>query len=1017
MPSRTPRLQFPDQVVTAVVVVHDGAAWLPQCLDALRAQRRRPQRLVVVDTGSCDDSADLATAAGEAIGVVRLPRDTGLATALAAGLAAADELHAGRRRGPVVDWVWVVHDDCMPEPDALAELLAEADRSVSATVLGCKQTALDGRHLIEMGVSVDGSGRRRTGVEPHEVDQGQHDELRDVLAVCTAGLLVRRDVWDRLDGLDPTWPFHGEDVDFGWRANAAGERVVVVPRAVVRHAFALTVRPGPATPPARSLGVIRRRHELQVLWSNAGSAVLPLLVVRAVLGGWLLALARAWSGDVAGARDEVVAVASAIRHRSTVAAARRRRRPLRVRSHAEIRPLLGRASPQARRDLSATLAGWWPKPRADGGARRGWRDRPLLWLSVLLVVLALVADRSVLSGTLHGGRLLPVPGGASDLWSTYRAGWHAVGLGSTAPTPPWIAVLAAVSTVMLGKPWLVVALLMLGAVPLAGWSAYAAGSAVTTSRWLRAWAALAYALLPVGLGAVAGGRLEVVVVVVLLPVTARALVGALMPKPLSPSARPVAAGLLLALSTAFAPLLWAVLAVAGVAAILVGVRPFGRALGRLAATLAVAFVVLLPWSWQVAVHPALAVRGAGATDPFTLGRAQPAIDVVALHPAGPAQPAGWLVAGYLLAAVVALARASGRRLGPAAFAGYVVAAGAALAMSRLSVPDAIVGARYWTGVPLAVAGLSVLCCATVAADGAGVALARHSFGWRQLAAIVVAAAAVVGTVGMAVTWTARGVARPLDGAAAELLPPFAAATVALPGAPRALVLQPAGHGVDYALVRSPDGPRLGDADVAAGTGASTDHVDRPLAEAVARLAGGDPQAADLLAELGVTQVVTRASDDRRLPGLDQVDGLTAVQASGLVVRRAATPAGELVLLAPGPDGQVRAGADLSGSVRPVPLPATAGRAATRIRAGPAGRLLVLAEPADRHWRATLDGRPLARSTAYGWAQAWTVPAEGGRLSVSRASDGRGIRLLAQLVILVLLVGAARPVRRPVGGPA
>ena len=42
-----------------------------------------------------------------------------------------------------------------------------------------------------------------TGVEFREVDQGQHDGRSDVLAVGTAGMLVRREVWDRLGGPDP----------------------------------------------------------------------------------------------------------------------------------------------------------------------------------------------------------------------------------------------------------------------------------------------------------------------------------------------------------------------------------------------------------------------------------------------------------------------------------------------------------------------------------------------------------------------------------------------------------------------------------------------------------------------------------------------------------------------------------------------------------------------------------------------------------------------------------------------
>src|SRR4051794_41192162 len=100
MPPRSPRLQFPRQVVTAVLVVHDGDRWLDRCLDAIREQRRRPQRLVVVDTGSVDGSVEIVAAAGDEIELVRLARDTGFGVALAAGLGAADAPPRPRPRGP-----------------------------------------------------------------------------------------------------------------------------------------------------------------------------------------------------------------------------------------------------------------------------------------------------------------------------------------------------------------------------------------------------------------------------------------------------------------------------------------------------------------------------------------------------------------------------------------------------------------------------------------------------------------------------------------------------------------------------------------------------------------------------------------------------------------------------------------------------------------------------------------------------------------------------------------------------
>jgi hypothetical protein len=50
---------YPRHLVTAVIVSHDGARWLPQALAGLLGQDRQVQRILAVDTGSTDTSPQL----------------------------------------------------------------------------------------------------------------------------------------------------------------------------------------------------------------------------------------------------------------------------------------------------------------------------------------------------------------------------------------------------------------------------------------------------------------------------------------------------------------------------------------------------------------------------------------------------------------------------------------------------------------------------------------------------------------------------------------------------------------------------------------------------------------------------------------------------------------------------------------------------------------------------------------------------------------------------------------------
>src|SRR3984957_7516792 len=198
-------------------------------MDAVAKQTRSVQRVVAVDTGSTDRSgAMLAQAFGRAA-VFGMERTTGYGVAIAKALRhrAADVPIApsGAMREERTEWVWLLHDDCEPAPDALERLLNGAREAPSAAVLGPKVRDWSDRDvLLEAGLTIDRAGRRVTGIEPREADQGQHDGDRDVLAVSSAGMLARRDVWEQVGGFDPGMRLFREDTDFCWRGQAAGYR-------------------------------------------------------------------------------------------------------------------------------------------------------------------------------------------------------------------------------------------------------------------------------------------------------------------------------------------------------------------------------------------------------------------------------------------------------------------------------------------------------------------------------------------------------------------------------------------------------------------------------------------------------------------------------------------------------------------------------------------------------------------------------------------------------------------------
>jgi len=103
--------------VTAIVVTYNRLPLLKQCLAALRAQTVQGFTVLLVDNASTDGTADYIKTLAMPGLVCRNPgKNLGGAGGFAYGIRAAAELGC--------EAVWIMDDDTLPEPDALAALLA-----------------------------------------------------------------------------------------------------------------------------------------------------------------------------------------------------------------------------------------------------------------------------------------------------------------------------------------------------------------------------------------------------------------------------------------------------------------------------------------------------------------------------------------------------------------------------------------------------------------------------------------------------------------------------------------------------------------------------------------------------------------------------------------------------------------------------------------------------------------------------------------------------------------------------
>ena len=285
--------------------------------------------------------------------------------------------------GEPVQWLWLLHDDCAPEPDALAQLLrvVENERELGrddVAVVGPKLRGwYDRRQLLEVGVTIANSGRRWTGLDRREQDQGQHDHVRPVLVrvhrrhARSAATSSRQ-----LGGFDRRLPLMRDDVDLCWRATAAGHRVLVAPEAVVRHAEAASRERRTVDCAGRTSASphkVDKAGAVYTLLVNTRTALLPWVLLRLVLGTLLRTVAYL-VGKVPGqAVDEIRGLLGVLLRPERIIAGRRRRGRSQL-DKGELRPLFPPPGATVRatvEQVAGDLVRHAPTPRPPRAGRHG----------------------------------------------------------------------------------------------------------------------------------------------------------------------------------------------------------------------------------------------------------------------------------------------------------------------------------------------------------------------------------------------------------------------------------------------------------------------------------------------------------------------------------------------------------------------------------------------------------------------------------------------------------------------
>lgn len=1006
--------------VLVVLVATNGASWLKECLAGIAGQTHGPLDVVAVDNASGDGSrARLEKAFGKA-NVVALDRRAGYARAVAAGVKAAGE------RAAAADAFLFVHDDCAMDPGAVAALV-DALGYEDVGIVGAKLVEWDNPEMLQStGLSIDRYARAFDPLEKGELDQGQHDRVKEAMWVSSACMLVRRAVVERIGLFDQRFVLFRDDLDFCWRARLAGFKVAYVGAARARHAAASArdVRDGWGRGRTR---YFIERNLLAALVKNYSRPRLALYLPVAIALGFGAALLDVASGRRREAGQIVEALRWNLAHAPSSIRARARSQRARTTPDAEVMRLTYRGAHRVRSLAERAFERVAGEPaegleEAEGLAAPGERLRPRIRdrirahpvgsAAIVLTVLYLIGSRHLLmGGGLAGADMPPFPDAPGDFFRSYFSGWRSAGTGSAGPAPAASFLAGALSIVTLGSTWIAQRLLVAALIPIAGLTASRLAAALGCGPGARRVAAFAYALSPTALSALSDGRISDLVLAAAAPGLCVPLLRAAGFAPWTGWRALTVPAAGLAVAAAFAP--WAIPLVAGAGVVFAAAAAASghahhavRTICAGAAVAAAALIALFPWSIELFRDgSAFGIGGAGS--------GVPAEDLVRLVPVAGSPVPAWIATVFPLAAAAGLALAPKERDAAAralAIAGAVAVA-LAWAASR-GVP--------WIATrpaqPLAVAAVATAALAAVGAEGARARLAARGFGATQVAATAMAIALAFAVAAGGV-WLVRG-SRPGLVASGALAPAFLASDRAAFGEFRVLWIDG-----DPARVRADLAPAAGETFVSYAerrAGAGQDALDRLLAGiAAGRIDAGGRQ----LASFGVRYVFVRPT---AAPSLGQT---LARQTDLRFVQRFndtqvfANDAWIPVAASVGAPGWTAA-SSARGSLAPIAIAAAESnplrgdgfaRVSSDVYAGSVregAKRVLLATTFDARWRLIVPdaGKRASAERSFGWANGFAAAAAGRAAVVWEGQGRHRFLLLGQLAILVAIgVGWSRRV--------
>tara|TARA_Y100000758_G_scaffold166518_1_gene118170 strand:+ start:94 stop:1092 length:999 start_codon:yes stop_codon:yes gene_type:complete len=214
---------MPHPKVSVIIVNYNGKKFLEKCLESLCKVNYENFEIIVVDNNSTDGSIELVTKNYTSIILLKLNSNKGFAEPNNIGAKIAN----GK-------YLLFLNNDTIVTPNFISEMVQVIEND--------KKIAICQSLLLKPDESVDSSGDFIDHLGVVYNSTKKTDEIREISSARGASMLIRKDVFDILEGFDEKFYVSFEDVDLGWRTWMIGYKVILTPKSIVYHVGGQTIK-------------------------------------------------------------------------------------------------------------------------------------------------------------------------------------------------------------------------------------------------------------------------------------------------------------------------------------------------------------------------------------------------------------------------------------------------------------------------------------------------------------------------------------------------------------------------------------------------------------------------------------------------------------------------------------------------------------------------------------------------------------------------------------------------------